>query len=374
MTYFDGQFDDARLARATLCRRRPSRARRAELRARDRRTTTAGGAADGVVAIDVESGRELRVPARVIVNATGPFADGVRRLALPGAPALIAPSQGIHLVFDRSFLPGACGADGAEDTGWPGDVCRAVARVHAGRHYRHADREVALEPRPLEEEIAFVLETAAPYFEKAPTRGDVLSSFAGIRPLVARDGTASTASLSRDHTVCVEASRLVTITGGKWTTYRRMAEDARRCGRDGCGPAAARLRHQHAPRAWMGPAGGAAGRACACMGATPRTSRRSSVRTRLDVPLHPGVPCTGATVTWAARAEMARTVEDVLARRCRALFLDAAAARTMAPQVAAILARELGRDAAWERQQIGRVHTAGRAVRRSLRRGLSVVA
>jgi glycerol-3-phosphate dehydrogenase len=152
--------------------------------------------------------------------------------------------------------------------------------------------------------------------------------------------------------VCVEASRLVTITGGKWTTYRRMAEDAVDTG-------------VHA--------GGLPQRACATRtlrihGWDPDADRLGALAVygsdaahllalvREDagrgVPLHPGVPCNGATVTWAARAEMARTVEDVLARRCRVLFLDAAAARAMAPRVAAILARELGRDAAWERQQI----------------------
>jgi glycerol-3-phosphate dehydrogenase len=352
VTYFDGQFDDARLVINLVQTAAEQGAVVLNYARVTGVTTTAGGAADGVVAIDGESGRELRVPARVIINATGPFADGVRRLALPGAAALIAPSQGIHLVFDRSFLPGASGLmvpktpDGRVmfAVPWHGYTLVGTTDTPIG--------EVPLEPRPLEEEIAFVLETAAPYFERAPARGDVLSAFAGIRPLVARNGTARTASLSRDHTICVEASRLVTISGGKWTTYRRMAEDAvdaavKTAGlpQRACVTSTLRV-HGWDPQADRLGALAVYGSDAAELHALVRAGEG------LEAPLHPGIPCSGATVTWAARAEMARTVEDVLARRCRALFLDASAACAMAPQVAAILAREIGRDAAWERRQV----------------------
>jgi glycerol-3-phosphate dehydrogenase len=280
----------------------------------------------------------------VVVNATGPFADGVRRLALPGAPALIAPSQGIHLVFDRSFLPGACGLmvpktpDGRVmfAVPWHGYTLVGTTDTPIG--------EVALEPRPFEEEIAFVLETAAPYFQKAPARSDVLSAFAGIRPLVARNGTAHTSSLSRDHTICIEASRLVTITGGKWTTYRRMAEDAVDAAVN---------------------AAGLPGRVCVTRtlrvhGWDPRAERFGELAvygsdasqiqalvgedSGLGVPLHPGVPCNGAKVMWAVRTEMARTVEDVLARRIRLLFLDANLAASLAAEVGGLLREETGAD------------------------------
>ena len=352
VTYFDGQFDDARLVVNLVQTAAEQGAVVLNYARVTGITKTGAGAADGVLAIDVESGRELRVPARVIINATGPFADRVRHLALPGARPLIAPSQGIHLVFDRSFLPGVCGLMVPKTP--DGRVMFAVP-WHGYTLVGTTDtpiRDVTLEPRPLEEEIAFVLETATPYFERAPTRADVLSSFAGIRPLVARDGTRRTASLSRDHTVCVEASRLVTITGGKWTTYRRMAEDA-----VDAAVMAAGLPHRACRTSTLrvhgwDPQADRLG-ALAVYG-SDAGELQALVRedAGLDLPLQTGVPCNGATVTWAARAEMARTVEDVLARRCRALFLDAAAARAMAPQVAAILARELGRDAAWERQQI----------------------
>jgi glycerol-3-phosphate dehydrogenase len=293
----------------------------------------------------------------VIINATGPFADGVRRLALPGAPALIAPSQGIHLVFDRSFLPGACGLmvpktpDGRVmfAVPWHGYTLVGTTDTPIG--------EVALEPRPFEEEIAFVLETAAPYFEKAPARADVLSAFAGIRPLVARNGMANTSSLSRDHTICLEASRLVTITGGKWTTYRRMAEDAVDAAVDAAGlPQRACVTRTLRVHGWD-PQAERMGDLAVYGSDASQLQALGREDSGLGVPLHPGLTCNGAQVTWAVRAEMARTVEDVLARRCRALFLDAEAARTIAPQVAAILARELGRDGAWEREQVAEFTT-----------------
>jgi len=351
VTYFDGQFDDARLVVNLVQTAAEQGAVVLNYARVTGVTTTTGGAADGIVAIDVETGRELRVPARVIINATGPFVDGVRRLALPGAPSLIAPSQGIHLVFDRSFLPGAVGLmvpktpDGRVMFAVPWHGHTLIGTTDT------AIREVALEPRPLEEEIAFVLETAAPYFDKAPTRADVLSAFAGIRPLVARNRTAKTASLSRDHTICVEALRLVTITGGKWTTYRRMAEDALDAAVEAAGlPRRACLTRTLRVHGWD-PQADRLGEQAVYGSDAAQVEALVRKDAGLGVPLRPGLTCNGATVTWAARAEMARTVEDVLARRCRALFLDAAAARTMAPQVAAILARELGRDAEWERQQ-----------------------
>jgi glycerol-3-phosphate dehydrogenase len=357
VTYFDGQFDDARLVVNLVQTAAEQGAVVLNYARVTGVTTTAGGAADGVIGVDVESGRELRVPARVIVNATGPFADGVRRLALPGAPALIAPSQGIHLVFDRSFLPGACGLmvpktpDGRVmfAVPWHGHTLVGTTDTSIG--------EVALEPRPLEQEIAFVLETAAPYFEKAPARADVLSAFAGIRPLVARNATASTSSLSRDHTICLEASRLVTITGGKWTTYRRMAEDAVDAAVQAAGlPQRACVTRTLRVHGWD-PQAERLGELAVYGSDAAQLQALVREDSGLGVPLHPGVPCNRAAVTWAVRAEMARTIEDVLARRCRALFLDAEAARTMAPQVAAILARELGRDGAWERQQVAEFTT-----------------
>lgn len=352
VTYFDGQFDDARLVVNLV----QTAAEQGAVPLNYVRVTGVtkgpGGALDGLVAQDLEGRHELAIPARVVINATGPFADGLRRLAVPDAATLIAPSQGIHLVFDRSFLPGASGIMVPKTP--DGRVMFAVP-WHGHTVVGTTDtplREVAMEPRPLEAEIAFVLETAAPYFEKPPARADVKSTFAGIRPLVARQGAESTASLSRDHTICVEAARLITITGGKWTTYRRMAEDAVDAAATAADlpqrPCVTRTLHVHGwhPHAeQLGPLdvyGSDAAHIEAIVRGNPDLGRA----------LHAGLGCTGAAVVWAARAEMARTVEDVLARRCRVLFLDAAAACAMAPEVAAILGRELGRDAAWQARQV----------------------
>ncbi len=352
VTYFDGQFDDARLVVNLVQTAAEHGAVALNYAQVTGVTKSAAGVVDGVVAIDVETGREVRLAARVVINATGPFVDGVRHLAVPEAPALIAPSQGIHLVFDRSFLPGRSGIMVPKTP--DGRVMFAVP-WHGHTLLGTTDTpitDLALEPRPLEQEIAFVLETAAPYFEVPPARTDVLSTFAGIRPLVAHRGTRNTASLSRDHTISVEASRLVTITGGKWTTYRRMAEDALDTAVRAAGlPERACVTRTLRVHGWD-PQADRLGTLATYGSDAPHLQELVRDDPTLGEPLQAPVPCNGATVVWAARAEMARTVEDVLARRCRVLFLDAAAARGMAPQVAAILAREHGREAAWEQQQI----------------------
>jgi glycerol-3-phosphate dehydrogenase len=210
----------------------------------------------------------------------------------------------------------------------------------------------SLEPVPMEQEIDFILSTAALYLQKKPTRSDILSAFAGIRPLVKSGDGANTASLSRDHTIHIDQSGLLTITGGKWTTYRNMAED--------CVNQAATLAqlsekpcvtrdlpiHGHLRRtARLG--------SLAVYG-SDATKLQQFIRAdaSLGERLHPALPYCGAEVVWAVREEMARTVEDVLARRTRALFLNARAAIAMAPRVAELMARELKRDTAWQEEQI----------------------
>jgi glycerol-3-phosphate dehydrogenase len=209
----------------------------------------------------------------------------------------------------------------------------------------------SLEPTAQETEISFILETAALYLHKAPTRADVLSVFAGIRPLVRTGDSRITAALSRDHTIDIDASGLLTTAGGKWTTYRHMAEDTvdqavefGRLPERKCVTRELRI-HGFQQQGATGGLGlyGADADAIRQLEATD-----PSLGARLDAEL----PCTGSQVLWAARMEFARTVEDVLARRCRALFLNAAAAVRMAPTVAALLAKELGRDDTWQRAQI----------------------
>jgi glycerol-3-phosphate dehydrogenase len=352
VVYYDGQFDDTRLLvnmATTAAEQGAALLNYAPVTAltRDRH-----GFVDGVVASDLEGGREIRAPARVVINAGGPFCDAVRRLADPGLPPLVAPSQGIHLVFAGSVLPGGAAIMVPHTS--DGRVMFAIP-WHGHTVVGTTDtpiEEASLEPRPFDEEIEFVLETASRYLRRPLTRADVLSAFVGIRPLVRSGDAKSTAALSRDHLIHVDPTGLITVTGGKWTTWRSMAEH--------CVDTAAMLEHlpekpcptrdlnihgfhRHAAR--FGP--------LAVYG-SDALHIQDLVRGEpaLGAPLHPALPTCGAEVVWAARFEMARTAEDVLARRTRALFLNARAAIEMAPEVARLLARELGRDGTWREAQV----------------------
>jgi len=265
---------------------------------------------------------------------------------------MIAPSQGIHLVFDRAFLPGdsAIMVPHTRD----GRVMFAIpwhGRTVVGTTDTPIDRP-SLEPRPRDEEIAFILETAGQYLHTAPTRADVRSVFVGIRPLVRSGDSRITAALSRDHTIHIDPSGLLTTTGGKWTTYRRMAEDtvtqAAGLARLPERPCVTRTLNVHGyhPQAEKFGALGVYGSDALEIQALVRED------SSLGAPLHRSLPIVGAEVVWAARAEMARTVEDVLARRTRALFLDARAAIEMAPAVARLMMTELGRDDGWAQRQV----------------------
>src|SRR6478672_10481104 len=180
----------------------------------------------GAVMVDSESGSKYQVRARAVINATGVFSDGVRKMDEPDAKTIIAASQGSHVVLPKAFLPGNSAVmvphtpDG-----------RVLFAVPWHDHVVVGTTDVAVdtigrEPRPMDEEIGFILTNAAKYLAKAPTRKDVLSVFAGLRPLVRMGDAKNTAALSRDHTILISNSRLLTITGGKWTTFRKMAEDA----------------------------------------------------------------------------------------------------------------------------------------------------
>jgi glycerol-3-phosphate dehydrogenase len=356
VVYYDGQFDDARLLINMVTTAAEQGATLLNYAPVQGFTRDTYGFVNGVVARDEESGRELPVHAEVVVNAAGPFCDAVRRLAEPEVAPLVAPSQGIHLVFDGGHLPGGSAIMVPHTS--DGRVMFAIP-WHGHTLVGTTDtpvKEATLEPRPLDEETEFVLETAGRYLQRSVTRGDVRSVFVGIRPLVRTGDATSTASLSRDHTLHIDNSGLITLTGGKWTTYRSMAEH--------CVNQAATLAHLpevpcptrtlnihgfHRQASRFGP--------LALYGSDAlhiRDLARSEPQ--LEEPLHPALPYTGAEVVWAARFEMARTVEDVLARRTRALFLEARAAMEMAPKVAALLARELGRDEAWRRAQVRGFH------------------
>jgi glycerol-3-phosphate dehydrogenase len=351
VVYYDGQFDDSRLL-INLLQTAAAHGAAVLNYVRVTGLTKAGdGTVDGIIARDTESNSEFHARARVVVNAAGPFVDAVRRLADADVRPLIAPSQGIHLVFDRSFLPGesAIMVPHTKD----GRVMFAIP-WHAHTVVGTTDTpiaEVLPEPRAQQDEIGFILETAALYLHKAPSRDDVLSVFAGIRPLVRTADNFVTAALSRSHSVHIDPSGLLTTTGGKWTTYRHMAEDTvnqaselARLPERPCVTTTLKIHGFHE--------GGDPG-PLSVYGADASAVRELERHDpALAAPLDTALPYTAAQVVWGVREEMARTVEDVLARRCRALFLNARAAVRMAPRVAALLARELGRDAAWERHQI----------------------
>lgn len=350
VVYYDGQFDDSRLA-ITLMRTALDHGALTLNYAPVIGLRKEGNRIVGVTARDIETNETLTLSANVVVNATGVFADTVRQLDDPTAAPLLAPSQGIHLVLDRRFMPGdhAMMIPKTDD----GRVLFAVPwhnRVIIGTTDTPVD-QTALEPRPLEEEISFLLSHAGRYLALDPTPDDVLSVFTGLRPLVQAGAAGSTAGLSREHTLVVSDSGLVTITGGKWTTYRNMAEDtidkAAEVGglaQVECPTRTLRLHGytDHAAPEPFSVYGSEADHVKLLIG-----SQRDWHK-----PLHPNLPYKRGEVVWAARYELARTVEDVLARRTRALLLDAMASSTAAPQVAALLAAELGHSAAWAEQQV----------------------
>ncbi|MEN9935180.1 MAG: glycerol-3-phosphate dehydrogenase, FAD-dependent [Chloroflexota bacterium] len=352
VVYYDGQFDDSRLAVALL-------RTFLDLGGTALNYTSAdgllkeGGRVTGVQARDVETGEELRFAARAVVNATGVYADELRRVDDPGAAKLLAPSQGIHIVLDRSFLPGdhAVMIPKTDD----GRVLFAVPwhnKVVVGTTDT-AVPSAELEPRALPDEVAFLLSHTARYFSKDPSPSDVLSIFAGLRPLVKASGAASTAALSRDHTLVVSPSGLVTITGGKWTTYRHMAEDtvdkAAEVGglaTQPCTTATLKLHgwHDQQLEEPYGVYGSDAPALLSLLAERPEWRQR----------MHPRLPYHLGEAAWAARYELARTVEDVLSRRTRALLLDARASMEAAPAVAAVLAQELGLGEEWQTEQVRR--------------------
>ncbi|CAM4236484.1 glycerol-3-phosphate dehydrogenase/oxidase [Bordetella muralis] len=395
--YYDGQFDDARLAIALmrtlfdLGGTAINYVRAAGLlRGSDVRESK--GAIEGVIVQDVFSGTEYTVRARCVVNATGVWVDSVRRMDDPQAQTMVAPSQGVHLTLPRDFLPGDKAIlipktdDGRVLFVVPWNGHTIVGTTDAPRD------DLPLDPVASNADIDFILQTAARYLSRKPTRADVTSVWAGLRPLVKATGETATKTLSREHTILVSRNGLVTVTGGKWTTYRRMAQDV----------IDTAIQHQLLPQAHCrtadlplhgaNPVGAQPGRAStgatlsagSSTGSHADATRNTTASPSAHQPAHgtpdsyygtdlpllralPGIDhvlvgasgLTEAHVRFAARHELARTAEDVLARRNRALFLDSEAAVLAAPEVARILAEELGHDAAWQRATLEAfMHTA----------------
>jgi len=311
--YYDAQFDDARLCIAlvkTAVERGAVVANRVRVTALEKNA----GRVAGVMAEDLVGGGTLRLSAKAVINATGVFTDQVRHLDDPTASDIVEPSQGIHLVLDARFLGGETAMMiPATSDGRVLFVIPWMGRVLLGTTDT-AGVSASLDPRPLEEEIDYLLAHVGPYLHERPTRADVRATFAGLRPLVkpktARGGTAS---ISRSHDLFVSDSGLVTMTGGKWTTYRQMAEDGVDRAATVAGlPTIPCCTHD-----------------LTLLGGEVREPGRGE---RLD----PALPYTEEDVRRAIREEMALSVDDVLSRRLRANFLDEAASARIAPKVAAI--------------------------------------
>jgi glycerol-3-phosphate dehydrogenase len=339
--YFDGQFDDSRLAinlAQTVCDLGGSLVNYMKVIDLLKRNDVV----NGVIAVDEETGKEYRIHSRVVINATGVFTDSILKMDDPDAPTLIAVSQGAHLILDKEYLPGdsAIMVPQTED----GRVLFAVpwhGKVVVGTTDTPMET-ASLEPRALEEEIDFILHHAGKYMAKGPDRKDVKSVFAGLRPLVKPAHNKKTSAISRDHFLVVSRCGLVTIAGGKWTTYRKMAEDtinqaALVGGLEEKPSVTANLRIH----GWLDNVDtnnhlyvyGSDGAGI---------EKLISENPELGEPLHPAFPYKKAEVVWHVRNEMARTVEDVLARRTRVLLLDARASIEMAPAVAQLISDELG--------------------------------
>ncbi len=350
--YYDGQFDDSRLSInmvQTFCELGGTAINYLKVV----RLLKENSRITGVEAVDTETGNRYLIKAKAVLNATGIFVDHVLKMDDPAARDMVRPSQGVHLVVDKKFLPGDCAVMIPKTS--DGRVFFAVPwhnKVVLGTTDVKKDA-IELEPHALDEEVNFILETASQFLELPPLRSDVRSVFAGLRPLAAPTATSKkTKEISRGHVIKVSPSGLVSLIGGKWTTYRQMGEDTinriAEVHQLNIKPSVTADMKIHGYKEHGDPL-------------SPRgfygtdedmldnlTKEDPALADALGVDLG----MIKAQVVLAVRNEMARTVEDVLARRTRALFLDAKQSIAMAPEVARIMAAELGKDEEWQKQQV----------------------
>lgn len=323
--YYDGQFDDARLAvelAVTAARHKATMLNYCKVTG----LIKEGSKICGVVAEDTVAKKTWHIKGKSVINATGVFTDDIMQMDAPEDDKLVAPSQGIHLVVDRKFFPGnsAMMIPKTDD----GRVLFAVPwhnKVVLGTTDTPV-KHVVIEPRPLEEEIEFILHHANRYLSANIERKDVRSMFAGLRPLVKQKNAKKTSVLSRDHVILISKTGLITVTGGKWTTYRKMAEDVVNNAVDIAG-----LPQKE------------------CI--TKTLTIGNPVADGVAV-LHNAFRCTENDIRHFVEEEMAITPEDILARRTRFLFLDAQAAVQMVDKVAATMAEIMQEDAAWISEQV----------------------
>ncbi len=352
VVYHDGQFDDSRMA-ISLAQTAVDYGATIINYCKVTGLIKEGDLICGVKALDQESGEEYSIKAKVVINATGVFADEVIQMDEPGKKDLITPSQGIHIVVDKSFLPNEHAimvphtSDGRVmfAVPWHNHVVVGTTDTLIEKH--------SLEPVALESEIDFVLETAGQYLVKQPSRKDVLSVFAGLRPLAKpEDEQKATKEISRSHKILISVTGLITIIGGKWTTYRKMAEDTIEKAIMLGGLPERKCITQHLPihgfRMDIDPHSDP----LAPYGLNKEEVLAIGEEENLAGFLSEKLHIYKSQVAWAVRKEMARTVEDVLARRTRALFLDARESVRIAPEVADIMAIELNQPEEWKSDQV----------------------
>lgn len=349
--YHDGQFDDARLV-INLVQTAAEQGAAAVNYMPVLSLLRQDGLISGVVAQDSENQEEYKIEARVVINATGPFADAVCRMDDKDAPKMIQPSQGVHIVLERKFLAGSSAimVPHTDD----GRVIFAIPwnnRVVVGTTDTPL-KEAPIEPLAQEEEIAFLLRHISRYLAHDPQKQDILSVFTGIRPLVGAEKEGDTSVISREHTIRISRSGLVTIAGGKWTTYRKMAEDtvdqALEIGGLEERPSVSRKLNIHGFLHYNTDLGSLARYGSDAV----HIQNMMSGDKHLAKKLYDDPPVYAAEVIYAVKEEMTRTVEDFLSRRCRLLFLDAKASVEIAPQVAKLMARELGKSRKWQKEQV----------------------
>lgn len=352
VVYHDGQFDDSRMALslAKLCVEKGGLVLnyvKVIGLIKDEK-----GKINGVSVREMASGVELNLKAGLVINATGVFADDISRMDNPESKPTIKPSQGVHIVLDKSFLQSNSAIMIPKTS--DGRVLFAIPwynEVVVGTTDTPLDI-ISLEPVALEEEINFILRTAGKYLVKPPRREDILSIFAGLRPLAANpDNPASTKEISRRHKITLSPSGLLSIIGGKWTTYRRMAEETidkainagflekRKC-------VTSFLRMTTITKSIS------SDRLCIYGDQSSEIEKMINENPELGKPIAPRLPYTRAEMIWICRNEMPLTIEDLLARRTRVLLLNARTSSEIAPDVAALMAKEFGYDMKWQKEQV----------------------
>jgi glycerol-3-phosphate dehydrogenase len=349
--YQDGQFDDARFAlglAATAMVQGATVLNHFEVK----KLTKINTMVSGVVAYDNYNNQEYTLQAKTIVNATGVFVEDILKLDTPDNYKLLAPAQGVHIVLDKKYfnsnealmIPKTTDGRVLFAIPWHGKVVIGTTDTLV--------KETSYEPKATEAEINFIIDNFNFYTSMPINKKDILSVYTGLRPLIKKADIKSTAALSRDHSILVHPSKLITITGGKWTTYRKMAKDLVdkvyeqwQLPIAPCQTENIKLANYSEDSTWPDYLKGYGTAAAAIL-------KMENENYELSEKIHPNYNYSKAQIMWAVKEEMALTVEDVLARRLRLLLLDAKAAIEAAPIVANIMAKELQKDEEWVKKQL----------------------